>query len=137
MRFGFAETHIPEFAVINVPAHEPAPIAPQTDPPPQDSEGPARPLRLFERPEEIEAVAEVPDGPPARFQWRRVAHEIAHAEGPERIAMEWWRDDKGRTLTRDYFRVEDREGRRFWLYREGLFGRETARPRWFMHGLFA
>ena len=103
----------------------------------QDATGPTRPLRLFDRPEEISAIAEVPDGPPARFNWRRVHHEVAHTEGPERIAMEWWRDEKGQPLTRDYFRVEDDHGRRFWLYREGLFGSETSAPRWFMHGLFA
>jgi protein ImuB len=102
----------------------------------QDSIGPARPLRLFERPEPVEAIAEVPDGPPARFRWRRVLHEVAIAEGPERIAMEWWRDDTGQALTRDYFRLECRDGLRAWLYREGLFGRETAQPRWFLHGLF-
>jgi protein ImuB len=64
-------------------------------------------------------------------------HEVAATEGPERIATEWWRDEQGRPLTRDYFRVEDRNGRRFWLYREGLYGRETNAPRWFVHGLFA
>jgi protein ImuB len=135
MRFALQETHIPEFAVINVPAREFAEAPAMA--PEQDVDGPARPLRLFEKPEEIEAIAEVPDGPPARFRWRRVSHEIAHAEGPERIAMEWWRDDKGRSLTRDYFRVEDSGGHRFWLYREGLFGSETTQPRWFVHGLFA
>jgi protein ImuB len=92
---------------------------------------------LFGRPEPIEAIAEVPDGPPVRFRWRRVLHQIAHAEGPERIAMEWWRDQKGRALTRDYFRVESREGVRVWVYREGLYGRELNEPRWFLHGLFA
>jgi protein ImuB len=162
MRFIPQNTHIPEFAVSGVApfsteatAKALTPPHAERFPPPftgegdhreamveggglaQDSAAPTRPLRLFERPEEIDAIAEVPDGPPARFKWRRVAHEIVKAEGPERIAMEWWRDDKGRTLTRDYFRVEDREGRRFWLYREGLFGREVALPRWFMHGLFA
>ncbi|MFM9864188.1 MAG: DUF6504 family protein, partial [Micropepsaceae bacterium] len=96
-----------------------------------------RPLRMLERPEEIDAIAEIPDGPPARFKWRRVMHEVAATEGPERIATEWWRDANGRPLTRDYFRVEDKSGRRFWLYREGLYRSETARPRWFMHGLFA
>jgi len=94
-------------------------------------------VRLFARPEAIEAIAEVPDGPPVRFRWRKVLHEVVSAEGPERIAMEWWRNDQGRALTRDYFRVEDREGARFWLYREGLYGRESERPRWFLHGLFA
>jgi protein ImuB len=58
-------------------------------------------------------------------------------EGPERIAMEWWRDAENRALTRDYFRVESKEGARVWLYREGLYQRETAYPRWFLHGLFA
>ena len=58
------------------------------------------------------------------------------AEGPERIAMEWWRDETGQALTRDYFRLECRDGLRAWLYREGLFDRETPQPRWFLHGLF-
>jgi protein ImuB len=102
----------------------------------QDSLAPTRPVRLFARPEPVEAVAEVPDGPPARFRWRRVLHEVVVAEGPERIAMEWWRDETGQALTRDYFRLECRDGLRAWLYREGLFGRETAQPRWFLHGLF-
>jgi len=95
---------------------------------------PARPLRLFTRPEPIEALAEVPDGPPLRFRWRRVLHNVAAIEGPERIAAPWWR---GAAMpTRDYFRAEDTEGRRFWLYREGLIGRETLHAKWFVHGLF-
>jgi protein ImuB len=95
---------------------------------------PARPLRLFVRPEPIEALAEVPDGPPLRFRWRRVLHEVAAIEGPERIAAPWWR--RADAPTRDYFRAEDSSGRRFWLYREGLWGRETARAKWFLHGVF-
>ena len=95
---------------------------------------PARPLRLFVRPEPIEALAEVPDGPPLRFRWRRVLHDIAAIEGPERIAAPWWR--RAGAPTRDYFRAEDSQGRRFWLYREGLWGRETAQARWFVHGVF-
>jgi protein ImuB len=91
---------------------------------------------LLTRPEEIVAVAAVPDGPPLRFRWRRALHEVARAEGPERIAAEWWRMADGQP-TRDYYRVEDKEGRRFWLFREGLFERETASPRWFLHGTFA
>jgi protein ImuB len=148
------DTHIPEFAVAAVPAaarrtaaqqqgassvlFSPVieDVAQQAPDRAQDSLGPARPIRLFERPEPVEAIAEVPDGPPARFRWRRVLHEVAIAEGPERIAMEWWRDETGHALTRDYFRVESRDGLRAWLYREGLFGRETAQPRWFLHGLF-
>jgi len=95
---------------------------------------PARPLRLFARPEPIEAMAEVPDGPPLRFRWRRVLHDVAAIEGPERIAAPWWRS--AGAPTRDYFSAEDTQGRRFWLYREGLLGRETARAKWFVHGLF-
>jgi len=93
-----------------------------------------RPLRLFTRPEPVEAIAEVPDGPPVRFRWRRVLYRVARAEGPERIAAEWWRGDD---LTRDYFRVEDISGHRFWLFREGLYGRESLAPRWYLHGVFA
>jgi protein ImuB len=130
------DTHIPEFAVAAVPAqlacHDVA-VAPLE----QDSLAPVRPLRLFSRPEPIDAVAEVPDGPPVRFRWRHVLHEVTAAEGPERIAMEWWRDEQGQALTRDYFRIESKEGARAWLYREGLYERGAGRPRWFLHGLFA
>src|SRR5690606_7525943 len=73
---------------------------------------PERPIRLFSSPEPIGAVAaEVPEGAPASFRWRRVFHRVAASEGPERLAPEWWRGDEE---TRDYFRVEDEEGRRFW-----------------------
>jgi protein ImuB len=99
-----------------------------------DSAAPTRPIRLFARPEPIEALAEVPDGPPAQFTWRRMRHTIIHAEGPERIAMEWWRDEAGRPLTRDYFRVESREGVRVWVFREDPINTQT---RWFVHGVFA
>jgi protein ImuB len=95
---------------------------------------PARPLRLFARPEPIEALAEVPDGPPLRFRWRRVLHNVVAIEGPERIAAPWWRREA--MPTRDYFRAEDTDGRRFWLYREGLWGCETTQAKWFVHGLF-
>lgn len=136
-----SDTHIPEFAVAAMPAQMArGPFVAQ--PVAQESLAPARPVRLFSRPEAIEAVAEVPDGPPARFRWRRVMHEVIAAEGPERIAMEWWRDVEGHVLTRDYFRVESKEGVRVWLYREGLYGREMThrpdwRPSWYVHGLFA
>lgn len=95
-----------------------------------------RPLQLFDPPQPIETLAEVPDGPPATFRWRRTTHQISRAEGPERIATEWWRDGES-ALTRDYYCLEDREGRRFWVFRQGLYATETAAPRWFVHGLFA
>ena len=97
-------------------------------------EGMSRPLRLLPAAEPVEVVAEVPEGPPRIFRWRRMTYQIAKAEGPERIAPEWWRKDGGRT--RDYYRVEDGEGRRFWLYRDGLYARDDAPPRWYLHGVF-
>ena len=93
-----------------------------------------RPLTVFSRAQPIEAIAAVPDGPPLRFRWRRVLRTIVRAEGPERIAPNWLRASDAKT--RDYYRVEDQEGRRYWLYREGFFGAAEA-PRWFLHGLFA
>ena len=96
--------------------------------------GKIRPIRLLERPEPVEASAEVPEGPPLSFRWRRALYRVARAEGPERIAPEWWRKNPS-APTRDYFRVEDTDGRRYWLFREGLYGEEIA-PRWFLHGIF-
>lgn len=93
-----------------------------------------RPLRLLPMPEAVEVVAEVPEGPPRIFRWRRIAHHVVRAEGPERIAPEWWREGKHRT--RDYYRVEDIDGWRFWLYRDGLYYRDNDGPRWFLHGVF-
>jgi len=137
------DTHIPECAVLAAPAqHHLAEAAQATWPARVAGEPPLRPLRLFERPEEIKVIAEVPDGPPARFVWRRATHAVVRVEGPERVAMEWWRAGSA-MLTRDYFRVEDEEGLRFWLYRDGLFGEVAQKegkpqpPNWFMHGLFA
>jgi protein ImuB len=95
-----------------------------------------RPLLLFARAEPAEVMAQVPEGPPRRFRWRGVLHGVAKAQGPERIAAEWWRSGAC-APTRDYYLVEDEAGRRFWLYREGLYARETAAPCWFVHGLFA
>lgn len=91
-----------------------------------------RPLTLFSTLQPIDVIASVPDGPPIRFRWRRVLHEVVRAEGPERISGDWLAG----APARDYYRVEDKEGRRYWLYREGLFGEDQA-PRWFVHGLFA
>ena len=82
------------------------------------------------------ASAEVPDGPPISFRWRRALYRVARSEGPERIAPEWWREPAG-APARDYFRVEDEAGRRYWLFREGTYGPAEAPPRWFVQGVFA
>jgi protein ImuB len=134
LRFQPQDTHIPEAASVALPAQSCAAAA--WTPLRVAAEAPRRPLRLFTKPEPVEVMAEVPDGPPLRFRWRRVQHAVAFAEGPERIAMEWWRTQASMP-TRDYFRIEDDQGRRFWLYRDGLYDRETSAPRWFMHGVFA
>lgn len=94
-----------------------------------------RPPLLLPRAEPADVIALMPDGPPLRLRWRGRLHAVAHAEGPERIAAEWWRTGT-HALTRDYYLVEDDAGRRLWLYREGVPGRETAAARWFVHGFF-
>jgi protein ImuB len=164
IRYVPQDTHIPEHAALPIPAQE-AVNGAGAWPVPIKHEPPARPLRLFARPEAIDVTADFPDGAPAQFRWRRNLHVIVRAEGPERIAMEWWRhrdaeegdeveEDEfaelhppqpetdlqqhdGSVLTRDYFRAEDRQGVRYWIYREGIFGREVDKFRWFLHGLFA
>jgi len=95
-----------------------------------------RPQRLLDCPEAIDVIYATPQGMPRRFIWRRAVHDIARAEGPERIAPEWWRQSSSARL-RDYYRVEDAQGRRYWIYREGLIddGRGGV-PAWFIHGLF-
>ncbi|MET0868147.1 MAG: DNA polymerase Y family protein [Pseudorhodoplanes sp.] len=131
------DTHIPELASLSLPANSMPKAAMAAQAFAQDSLIPVRPIRLFERPEPIEAIAQVPDGPPVRFTWRRVSHEVAQAEGPESIAIQWWRNDQGHPITRDYFRVENRQGARFWLYREGIYEDRDNPPNWFLHGIFA
>ena len=130
-------SHLPERAVRLRPALAPAvtnPAEEDDDAADAPEDPPGRPLQLFDPPQPVEATALAPDGPPAAFRWRRVTHRIVRAEGPERIAAEWWRTPRARP--RDYYRVEDEEGRRFWLFRAGAYG-ETPPPRWYVHGLFA
>jgi protein ImuB len=89
-------------------------------------------VRLLAVPEPVEAMAPVPDDPPVMFRWRGDVHRVGRADGPERIEPEWWRE---LAEARDYYRVEDLEGRRFWLFRTGLH--LPGRPaRWFLHGVF-
>ncbi|MEQ1539346.1 MAG: DNA polymerase Y family protein, partial [Sphingorhabdus sp.] len=127
-----------------VKVHSQATLAappPLRGPPPRDKLGeefaPTRPLLLLDPPEAVDAIAEVPDGPPYRFRWRGSQHRVAQHEGPERIVMPWWDGRrKEARLTRDYYRVEDDTGHRFWLFRHGLY-EEKPDPDWYVHGLFA
>jgi len=137
-RLAPAPRHPPEHAQGRISAAETAPA-----PANEEADGPVspRPLQLLATPEPIEAVAPVPDRPPVMFTWRRRRHRVASADGPERIAPEWWLEDpaalfSGQVRLRDYYRVEDTEGRRFWLFRAGLYRPDRA-PKWYMHGFFA
>ncbi|MGZ3196373.1 MAG: DUF6504 family protein, partial [Croceibacterium sp.] len=96
-----------------------------------------RPLKLLDRPEPIAVLYATPDGLPQRFRWRGQVHEVVRAEGPERIAPEWWRE-KSTVRLRDYYRIEDGKGRRYWIYRHGLVGDgRGGPPEWFLQGLCA
>ncbi len=149
-------SHLPERATVRT-----APLAPVADPAALPGwQAGERPFLLLSPPEPISVMAEVPEGPPMRFTWRRVAYAVAKAGGPERIAPEWWRhlahpdadepapaddglggdilDPAARERTRDYYVAETSDGARFWMYREGFYGAADAggAPRWFLHGLF-
>lgn len=138
-RFIPRDSHIPEQAQLAFSAIQcPAPVQWPAPPP---GEPPMRPIFLFDPPQPVEVIAEVPDGPPHRFRWKRKLHEVRLYEGPERIAPEWWRRREGEHpgkggLTRDYYRIEDVRGRRYWIFRHGLYDEKPA-PRWYIHGLFA
>jgi protein ImuB len=156
------ESHIPERASVRVQPHltlprlkrGPLPLppkgrrGPKTPSPPPGAERAGvrwglsgkspRPIRLFDPPEPVEAFWVLPDDPPFRFMWRRRRHRVMRADGAERIADEWWRPGASGEVDaiRDYYRVEDEEGRRFWLFRAGLHGGDRE-PRWFVHGVFS
>jgi len=138
-------SHVPERAVARLPTLAAAPSWERDPTQP-------RPVRLLRRPEPIEVTAPIPDDPPILFRWRRRVHRVRHATGPERIAAEWWRERQrsasdqnhrrqrvGREesdLLRDYYRLEDTDGARFWVFRAGLLRNGEHVPRWFLHGLF-
>ena len=90
---------------------------------------------MLPHPETAEVVALIPEGPPRQFRWRGVLHQVTGSQGPERIAPEWWR--RTNEEPRDYYLVEDTAGRRFWLYRAGLYGRGSDTiPQWFVLGVW-
>lgn len=137
-------SHIPELSQIRrPPLRQPRPFGPEAASH-AAPHAPPRPILLLDPPEPISVMAEVPDGPPLRFTWRRIAYAAARAAGPERIAPEWWRHlaapatPEARDQTRDYYVVETPAGAHFWMFREGQYGApaEAGAPRWFMHGLF-
>ena len=131
-----ARSWLPERAERWGPAQLAPDAAPDTMPPRR------RPVLLLDPPETIETTAEIPEGAPIHFTWRRVGRRVMRAQGPERLSREWWRRTRSGTIrrTRDYYRVEDEQGIGYWLFREGLYDWEdeagSRPPTWWMHGLF-
>ena len=140
VRFEARESHLPERAqtVVSALKSTVREIATAAAPPISCP----RPPRLLPHPEPVTAIAPVPDDSPLQFRWRHHSHRIVRAEGPERLAPEWWRPAALASTrldndTRDYYRIEDADGRRFWLYRDGLYdGSSNEPPRWYLHGFF-
>ena len=139
-RFDVVETHVPERVFVSRPVLEPVP--PQQ--PPAQITASDRPSLLLPRPEPIEVIAVSPDGPPSWFKWRGRSQRVVGSLGPERIAGPWWMGGRhggtearrhegggGDGGTRDYFKVQDEQGRWLWVYRQ-LEGQ-----RWFVHGQWA
>lgn len=176
LTFAVQASHIPERAAAWTPVIDEAPatmrgcssprpaVWPSPGPPPSrvtcvpelslpapPVATPPRPPFLLTPPEPISVIAEIPQGAPQRFVWRRVPHRIVKSEGPERLAPEWWRHigrtpgERELSRTRDYYRLEDTTGARYWVFRDGLYERPEdgfpvvtdAMPRWFLHGFFA
>jgi protein ImuB len=129
-RFTPVQSDVPERSVARVP-----PLAPETGAT-WDGDWP-RPPRLLSRPEPVETMALLPDNPPVWFTWRGIRRRVRRADGPERIRGEWWKRDAEMTTVRDYFRVEDEAGERYWLFRSGDGEHENSgSQRWFLHGIF-
>jgi len=133
-RFGPVASDVPERSIQKI-----APTAPKTGetwPDLWPYHWP-RPARLLPRPEPIETLALLPDHPPVSFTWHGIRHRVTCADGPERVFGEWWKQDAELSTVRDYFRVEDEAGERFWIYRSGD-GEDTTTGshRWFLHGIF-
>ncbi|QWK81512.1 DUF6504 family protein [Ochrobactrum sp. BTU1] len=129
-RFTPVQSDVPERSVSKV-----APLAPETGATWRNDW--PRPSRLLPRPEPIETMALLPDNPPVWFTWRGVRRRVRHADGPERIRGEWWKRDAEMATVRDYFRVEDEAGERYWIFRSGDGERsDSGSQLWFLHGIF-
>lgn len=121
------DSHRPERAF----AYRPAADAPGRDRDREEAHPLPRPSRLFPRPKPAEVIALTPDGPVHQLAWDGPARDAVTCLGPERIGPEWWRVDRDRARTRDYFAIQEDTGRWVWLFRE----LETGR--WFVHGVWS
>ena len=128
------------FRIAPVESHVPERAVARSDPNGMPGDWPVwqRPIRLFARPEPLSRViALMPDQPPRRFEWRGKTYKVVAGDGPERVHGEWWRRDAEVWAVRDYYRVEDEEGGRFWVFRRGDgFADDTGDLSWWMHGVF-
>lgn len=129
-RFVAVQSDVPERSVARAP-----PLSPETN---VTWEGDwPRPPRLLQEPEPIETMALLPDHPPVWFVWRSIRRRVRRADGPERIRGEWWKRDAELAAVRDYFRVEDDAGERYWIFRSGDGEHpESGSQSWFLHGIF-
>jgi nucleotidyltransferase/DNA polymerase involved in DNA repair len=129
------------FRVAPVESHVPERAVARSDPVGVSGSWPRwqRPIRLFPRPEPLfRVIALLPDQPPRRFEWRGRAYKVVAGDGPERIHGEWWRRDAEVWAVRDYYRVEDAEGGRYWVFRRGDgLQSDTGDLTWWIHGVFA
>jgi len=130
------DTHIPEYAFAAVPAQLAQETKSSWEKIRRPGEAPRRPLRLLAKPEPVSLLHAIPGSNAPRMRWRHAQRSVVHAEGPERIAMEWWRHQEPQP-TRDYHRIEDAEGRRSWIFREGVPDREAFPVQWWIQGIFA
>jgi len=128
------------FRIAPVESHVPERAVTCTDPVVAPGNWPVwvRPVRLLARPEPLfQVIALLPDQPPRRFEWRGTLYRVVAGDGPERIHGEWWRRDAEVWAVRDYYRVEDEAGGRYWVFRRGDgFDDDTGDLSWWMHGLF-
>lgn len=124
-------SHLPERAQQWQPPLEPQPTSQSL------LEFHERPLKLLDKAERIAVLYASPDGYPQKFRWRGNVHEVVRVEGPERIAPEWWRV-RSTVRLRDYYRIEDARGSRYWIYRHGIVGDGRGGvPEWYLQGLSA
>lgn len=94
--------------------------------------GDMRPFHMLRTPERVNVSAPIPDYPPMLFVYKGKVHNIRKADGPERIEQEWWQQEGEH---RDYYRVEDEEGHRYWIFRLGHYSDKQFQ--WYLHGFFA
>ncbi len=146
LRVALRASHCPERAQAVHPALDPPAAAPP-DAAHRATPLASRPILLLAPPEPISTLAEVPEGAPLCFTWRRMRHTVVRAQGPERIEPEWWRElgAKSPSRPRSYYMLEDAAGARFWVFRAGCYNggenagdiEEAEPPAWFIHGVFA